>query len=205
MSEKVRFWVDPICPWCWVTARWIREVRPQRGLEITWEPISLLFKNQPAPESPYFGPVEWSRNLLRVMEAVRVGEGDVAVEPYYVECGARIHHDKTREFTGADVLTAVGLPARYGASADDESLDAVIRERMDQGLALVGQDVGTPIISLIRPDGREMAMFGPVITRVPAGDDAVKLWDVFSTVTTMEGVWEIKRTRTEAPDPGARP
>jgi hypothetical protein len=155
MPNAVRFWVDPICPWCWVTARWVRDVAPERDL--------------------------------------------------YVEYGRRIHHDGERLWDPAEALHAVGLGDTHAAAADDASWDDAIRVRMDQGLALVGADVGTPIIAVRTDDGREVALFGPVISRVPATKDALALWDSMTFLAGLDDFWELKRTRTVRPDPGARP
>ena len=205
MSTKVRFWVDPICPWCWVTARWILEVAPERDLEITWEPISLLIKNDPKPDSSFYAPLQWTYGLLRILESVRTTEGETAVGDLYVEYGRRIHHDGEREWDPALALVAVGLDPSHAAAATDEQWDAELRRRMGDGLALVGEDVGTPIISVIADDGREVAAFGPVITKVPEIKDSLALWDTFTTVIQLEEFWEIKRTRTRRPEFGDRP
>ncbi len=202
MSTKVRFWVDPICPWCWVTARWILEVAPERDLDITWEPISLLIKNDPAPDSNFYEPLRWTYGLLRVLESVRASDGDAKAGELYVEYGRRIHHDGERGWDAALALEAVGLDR---AHATGDQWDAELRRRMDDGLALVGTDVGTPLISIIADNGREVAAFGPVITRVPAIKDSLELWDTFTTLVQMDEFWEIKRTRTRGPEFGERP
>ena len=108
------------------------------------------------------------------------------------------------DVTAAQILEAVALDVAHAAAYDDNSWDAVIRDRMDAGLALVGTDVGTPIIAFDTAGGRT-GIFGPVITRVPEGDEALALWDAMVTMTTTEGFWELKRTRTERPDFGVRP
>ena len=149
MTTKVRFWVDPICPWCWVTSQWIIEVAAERDLEITWQPISLFIKNEPVTGEHVYEPVRWTYGLLRVMEAVRATAGEDAVGSLYVEFGRRIHHDGERMWDPAAALEAVGLDASHAAAADDEQWDAPLRERMDEGLALVGNDVGTPIIAFV--------------------------------------------------------
>jgi protein-disulfide isomerase-like protein with CxxC motif len=205
MSTRVRFWVDPICPWCWVTSQWIREIAVERDLDIVWEPISLLIKNEPAPDSAFYEPLQWTYGLLRIMESVRASDGEAAVGALYVEYGRRIHHDGERLWDPALALEAVGLDAKHAQAATDEQWDAPLRERMAEGLALVGADVGTPIIALETADGREVAAFGPVITKVPTRESALKLWDAFVTVTELEEFWEIKRTRTRGPEFGDRP
>ena len=205
MANEVRFWVDPICPWCWVTARWVREVAPERDLAVVWEPISLFFKNEPAADSQGYEPTRWSLGLLRVLESVRASEGDDAVGNLYVEYGRRIHHDGERLWDPVEALRSVGLDDAHAAAADDQSWDAPVRVRMEQGLELVGADVGTPIIAVRTDDGREVALFGPVISQVPPTKDALALWDSVTFLAGLDDFWELKRTRTRRPDPGERP
>jgi hypothetical protein len=189
-----------------VTARWVvDEVAPERDLSITWQPISLLEKNQPATDSEYYAPVYQTHRHLRVMEAVRAAEGDDAVFKLYWELGRRIHHDKDREFPVADALAAVGLDTAHAAAFDDDSWDAVIKEKMAVGLELAGTDIGTPIIALDNDDGDRVALFGPVITRVPSREQSLRLWDCFVDLAKIPGFWELKRTRTERPEFGDRP
>lgn len=204
--REVQYWFDPICPWCWVTARWVvDEVRPHRDIQISWQPISLFFKNNPDPESEYY-PASWfTHRLLRVVEAVRDTHGDEPIERLYWEYGRRIHHDRDRDFDAADALEAVGLDRGFAAAFEDESWDAEIRKRMDVGLELAGNDIGTPIISFGNRSGEPKAYFGPVITRVPPTEQAVAMWDALVAMMDVEGFWELKRTRTERPDPGERP
>ena len=205
MSTSVRFWVDPICPWCWVTSQWIREIALGRDLDITWEPISLLIKNAPEPDHAFYEPLQWTYGLLRVMESVRATDGEAAVGNLYVEYGRRIHHDGQRMWDARLALEAIGLDPAHAAAATDEQWDKQITTRMDAGLALVGADVGTPIIAFTASDGRQVAAFGPVITKVPSGEASLRLWDAFVTMTELEEFWELKRTRTKGPEFGERP
>jgi hypothetical protein len=205
-ATDVEFWVDPACPWCWVTARWIvDEVAPHRDLRIIWRPISLLFKNNPDPESQYYAGVAGSHRMLRVMEAIRSDLGDDAVFDWYIQCGTRIHHDRDKTFDLGDALEHIGLDRAYADAADDEKWDIAIREGMDAGLALVGNDVGTPIIAFVCQDGTKRGIFGPVLTKVPHTEQALKVWDAMEALTVMDGFWELKRTRTESPEFGDRP
>jgi hypothetical protein len=204
--REVRFWFDPICPWCWVTARWLVDaVRPHRDLHVSWQPISLFFKNDPDPASDYYAPSWFTHRLLRVVEAVRDAHGDEPIERLYWQYGSRIHHDRDRDFDPADALEAAGLDRGFAAAFDDESWDAIIRKRMDVGLELAGNDIGTPIISVANSSGEPKAYFGPVITRVPPTEQSLAMWDSLVTMMDVEGFWELKRTRTERPDPGERP
>ena len=189
-----------------MTARWVVDaVQPHRDLSITWQPISLLVKNQPAEDSAYRAPVEFTHSLLRVMESVRRAEGDSAIQPLYWEFGRRIHHDGDRAFDPAAALAAVGIDTTHAAAAQDETWDKEIQTRMDSGLALTGNDVGTPIIALDNVDGERVALFGPVITAVPSPEMSLQLWDGFVAVARVPGFWELKRTRTEGPEFGKRP
>ena len=203
---NIEFWVDPICPFCWTTARWIvDEVQPNRDLEITWKPISLFFKNEPDEGSEHYEPIKFTHGLLRVMESVRKADGNDAVFRLYWEFGARIHHDKDHSFSAADALDAVGLDTSHAAAFDDESWDTAIRSGMDEGLALVGDDVGTPIIAFENSDGVKTGYFGPIISSVPSTEKSVAMWDALVAMMDIDVFFELKRTRTESPDPGDRP
>jgi len=189
-----------------VTARWVVDVvAPERDLSITWQPISLLEKNQPAEDSDYYAASYQTHRYLRVMESVRAAEGDDAVFPLYWEYCRRIHHDKDRSFAAAEALKAVDLDESHSAAFDDPSWDAEIKKRMAVGIELAGEDIGTPIIAFDDDDGNRVALFGPVITRVPTREQSLKLWDGFINVATVPGFWELKRTRTERPEFGDRP
>ena len=204
MTTEVEFWVDPACPWCWVTARWVvDEVAPQRDLAITWQPISLLFKNDPAVDSPYYAGVAGTHKLLRVMEALRTaGASDAEIQQWYLYCGTKVHNDGQRDFdatTVADMLEHLGLDPHHADAVEDEKWDTPIRTGMDAGLALVGDNVGTPIIAFTADDGVKRGIFGPVLTRVPTPEQSLMVWEAMVAMTTMDGFWELKRTRTEGP------
>ncbi|MEM9612678.1 MAG: disulfide bond formation protein DsbA [Actinomycetota bacterium] len=189
-----------------MTARWVvDEVQPHRDISITWQPISLLMKNQPEEGSDYYEPVHRTHRLLRVMESVRAAEGDDAIQALYWEYGRRIHHDKDREFEPAEALSAVGLDTAHAAAFDDESWDAEISKRMKAGLDLSGDDVGTPLIAMDDDNGDRVCLFGPVITRVPTPEQSLRLWDGYVACATVPGFWEVKRTRTAGPEFGERP
>lgn len=189
-----------------MTARWVvDEVRAARGLRITWQPISLLVKNDPPADSDYYAPAAFTHRLLRVMESLRAAEGDAAVEPLYWEYGRRIHHDGDRDFSAAAALAAIGRDSAHADAFDDDSWDAEIRKRMGAGLDLCGEDVGTPIIAFDDRKGIRQGYFGPVITRVPSAPNSLELWDALVAMMNIEGFWELKRTRTESPEFGKRP
>ena len=189
-----------------MTARWVVDaVAPERDLNITWKPISLLFKNDVDEDNERYDGYYSTHRMLRVMESVRASDGDDAVFPLYWEYGRRIHHDRDREADIAEILATVGIDASHAEAADDPKWDPIIRETMDEGLALAGNDIGTPIIAFDNDDGERVAYFGPVITRVPEKRLALDLWDGLTKISSVPGFWELKRTRTERPEFGERP
>ena len=189
-----------------MTARWVVEaVAPERDIDVSWQPISLLLKNQPAEDSEWYLPSRFTHNLLRVMESVRTSDGNAGVFTAYWEFATRVHHDGDTSFDPAAALGAAGLDPGHADAFDDAAWDTEIRERMDEGLELAGTDIGTPIIGFEDLNGNRVGIFGPVITRVLPTEQALQLWDGMVAVTTVPGFWELKRTRTEAPDLGPRP
>jgi hypothetical protein len=187
-----------------VTARWVvDEVRPHREVDITWQPISLFRKNGADPGDERGARYWRTHRLLRVMESVRAGGGDV--EALYWEYGRRIHHDRELDFAVEDALSAAGLEEAHAAAYDDEQWDDEIASRMDVGIGLAGEEVGTPILGFVSRDGDERGYFGPVITRVPPRKDSLAMWDALTAMIDVQGFWELKRTRTERPHFGDRP
>ncbi len=183
---------------------------PNRDVRVTWRPISLLFKNQPEEGSDHHGPVTRSHRMLRVVEQVRAAaedehQGNDDVAKLYWELGSRIHHDGDTEFDVADALDAVGLDTSHAQAADDDAWDRVIRASMDAGLRLVGEDVGTPIIAVEDADGIRSGYFGPVITKTPPTEQSLAMWDALVTMMGIDGFYELKKTREEAPAFGDRP
>jgi hypothetical protein len=174
-------------------------------LEVGWQPISLLLKNQPAEDSGWYAPNRFTHNLLRVMESVRATDGNDGVLAAYWEFATRIHHDGDMSFDPAAALEAAGLDPGHGTAFAEDRWDSEIRQRMDVGLELAGSDIGTPIIGFDDVTGRRVGIFGPVITRVLPTEQALQLWDGMVAVMTVPGFWELKRTRTERPDLGSRP
>ncbi len=193
-----------------MTARWVvDEVAEARNLDVRWQPISLLRKNNPEPGSQYHAVSAFTHGLLRIMESVRAATDPATanheVFRLYWAFGTRIHHEQQYSFDPAEVLTSLGVDTAHAAAADDEAWDDEINTRMDDGLALVGTDVGTPIIATPTADGGRAAYFGPVITKVPTGESAVALWDALMVMMETDGFYELKKTRDEMPDPGAAP
>ncbi|MFC8274061.1 DsbA family protein [Streptomyces sp. NPDC057271] len=208
MSESrttADFWFDPLCPWAWMTSRWMLEVEKVRPVDVRWKVMSLAVLNEdkldelPAEyrdmlETKAWGPV-------RVVTAARQQHGDEVVGRLYTALGTRFHNNgegPTREAITA-ALADVGLPADLADYADKDTYDAELRASHKEGIDKVGQDVGTPVISVPGADGDEVAFFGPVVTPTPRGEAAARLWDGTLLVAATPGFYEIKRTRTAAP------
>jgi 2-hydroxychromene-2-carboxylate isomerase len=194
---NVEMWFDPICPWAWMTSRWLMEVEKVRNIEVTWSVMSLAVLNEgrDLPEgyremmSKAWGPV-------RVIIAAAREHGDKVIKPLYDALGARIHLGGEKDFSKAIVpaLEEVGLPtdlARFAASGD---VDDALRASHERGISLVGDEVGTPVIAV---DGT--AFFGPVVSPAPKGEAAGRLWDGCVLVASTPGFFELKRTRTVGP------
>jgi hypothetical protein len=196
----VQFWFDPACPFCWMTSRWLVRVQPHRDLDIEWLPISLLEKNGTREGEPFFAQVTASHGMLRVVEALRAAGHADRIGDLYTELGRALHVEETAVDLRA-TLCAIGLDKRFAQAADDERHDVAIRESMEDGLGLVGDAVGTPIIAVPRSDGSgRVGLFGPVITALPDVEASLRLWDGFIAMVETDGFYELKRTRREAPE-----
>lgn len=195
------FWFDPICPFCWETSRWVNRVAPHRNLSVTWKPISLLFKNEMGADNPFYERAAHTRDLLRVVEAVRAdGQGD-RIGALYTELGRRIHNRGETDFDVADALAAADLDRSFAAALTEERWDDAIRASMEEGLALTGPDVGTPLIALDDGAGGRVGFFGPVIIELPELEASLELFDGFLRMVRTPGFFELKRTRTDRPTP----
>ncbi|MFI1655240.1 DsbA family protein [Streptomyces sp. NPDC020472] len=199
------FYFDPLCPWAWMTSRWMLEVEQVRPIDVRWKVMSLAVLNEnrldevPAEyremlETQAWGPV-------RVVIAAQQLHGDEVVGKLYTALGTRFHNNgegPTREAI-AGALKDVGLPEDLVEYADKDTYDTELRASHKEGIDKVGQDVGTPVVSVPGPTGDEVAFFGPVVTPTPRGEAAARLWDGTLLVASTPGFYEIKRTRTAAP------
>ena len=206
MSEKTPadFWFDPLCPWAWLTSRWMLEVEKVRDVEVRWHVMSLSVLNEPrGDELPehYRELMATGWGPVRVCVAAEGKHGSEVLGPLYTALGTRFHNrgmERTRE-TILEALDEVGLPAELADAADSDLHDTELRASHREGIELVGQDVGTPVIAVPGPDGGRIAFFGPVVTPAPKGEAAARLWDGTLLVASTPGFYEIKRTRDAAP------
>ncbi|MCX5160245.1 DsbA family protein [Streptomyces sp. NBC_00264] len=203
-KTPVDFWFDPLCPWAWMTSRWMLEVEKVRDVEVRWHVMSLSVLNEDRldelPEE-YRELLEKGWGPVRVVVAAQQKHGDDVVGPLYTALGTRFHNQgegATREAVVA-ALQDVGLPAELADFADSDAYDTELRASHKEGIDKVGQDVGTPVIAVPGADGEQIAFFGPVVTPAPKGEEAAKLWDGTLLVASIPGFYEIKRTRTQGP------
>lgn len=198
------FWFDPLCPWAWMTSRWMLEVEKVRPVEVRWHVMSLAVLNEPRvdelPEE-YRELMKTAWGPVRVCIAAEQKYGGDVLGPLYTALGTRFHNqglEKNRE-TIVAALEEAGLPAELADAADSDEYDTELRASHKEGIDLVGQDVGTPVIAVPGPDGEQIAFFGPVVTPAPKGEAAAQLWDGTLMVASIPGFYEIKRTRTVGP------
>ena len=191
------FWFDPICPWAWMTSRWMLEVEKVRPVDVRWHVMSLAVLNsgRELPEQ-YRELMDRAWGPVRVVTAARELHGDAVVLPLYTAMGNRIHPGKNDNYDQviAESLAEVGLPAELAAYATKEDFDEQLRKSHSEGIGLVGEDVGTPVVAF-----NGVAFFGPVVTPTPKGQAAANLWDGSVLVASVPGFYEIKRTRTQGP------
>jgi 2-hydroxychromene-2-carboxylate isomerase len=206
MTEKTTadFWFDPRCPWAWLTSRWMLEVEKVRPVEVRWHVMSLAVLNEnkldELPEG-YRELLATAWGPVRVCIAVEQKHGNEALGPLYTALGTRLHNrgqELSRELL-TEALKEAGLPEDLADAADSTQYDEALRASHKEGIDLVGQDVGTPVIAVPGADGSRIAFFGPVVTPAPKGEAAAKLWDGTLMVASTPGFYEIKRTRDAGP------
>ena len=206
--DLIEFWFDPACPWCWLTSRWILEVEKVRDVEVKFRIMSLYVLNEGREGLSDFYRELMPKTLpsVRVIEAARQKFGEEVVSPLYTAIGPRIHQPRPEDAERPDqrelipeALAEAGLPAELIDAATTDAFgsgpyDEAVRASHHAGMDKVGPDVGTPTIHI-----NGTAFFGPVISRVPKGEEAGKLWDGAVALANFPYFYELKRTRTEGP------
>lgn len=202
---EVSFFFDSMCPWTWMTSRWLSDVAGQRDLHITWRTFSLPMLNEGVELDP--GLLEavpdirerlaLGSSILRVIESLRDAGRNDDIGRFYTECGLRFHVQEAppERATLEDAAKAAGVDDHL-AAVDDPRWDGPMRKSLDEALSKAGPDVGSPVIVI---DGADRGAFGPIVNPPPQGDDATRLWDALVTLHSVPTFFEVKRGRDGMP------
>ncbi|WP_026875240.1 DsbA family protein [Jiangella gansuensis] len=199
MTHKtpVDFWFDPMCPWAWMTSRWIMEAEKVRPITVSWHVMSLSYLNAERDLGEEYNDLMrrgWAP--VRVVTAVRELHGPEHVKPLYDAIGTRLHPGGRKDFDAVidEALAELGLPASLAEYATSDQFDEALKKSHDAGMDQVGTEVGTPVIAV-----EGYAFFGPVLSPAPRGEEAGRVWDGVRALASYDGFFELKRTRTREP------
>jgi len=195
---RVDFWFDPICPWAWIASRWMHEVEKVRPVKTHWHVMSLSVLNEGKEDLPerYRELMDTGWGPVRVCIAAAAEHGDQVLGPLYTALGNRFHLEKAprERATYEAALAEAGLPPGLADASESTEFDAALRVSHADGIDRVGYDVGTPVISV-----NGLSVFGPVVSPIPRGEAAAKLWDGVLLIAGTDGFFELKRSRTRDP------
>jgi hypothetical protein len=199
--EDVQFWFDPLCPWAWITSRWMLEVEKVRPVRVDWRIMSLAYLNLVQHEGKglseeYVARMSKAWGPVRVCAAAAADAGPGVLGPLYTAIGIRLHNQGRREDPAVlpEALQEAGLPVWLADAAETTEFDEAIKKSHHEAFDEVGLDVGTPVVRI-----RGKALFGPVITPAPKGEAAGELWDGLVLVSKADGFFELKRSRDRRP------
>ena len=190
--EDVQFWFDPLCPWAWITSRWMLEVQQVRPVAVDWRIMSLAYLNLVQHEGKglseeYLQRMQRAWGPVRVCAAAALDGGREVLGPLYTAIGTRFHQEKAER----DKAT---VEAALAEAYDSTEYDDALRASHEEGIERVGYDVGTPIITV-----GDLSIFGPVVSPIPRGEAAARLWDGLVLIAGTDGFFELKRSRTRDP------
>jgi len=197
----VQFWFDPLCPWAWITSRWMLEVEKVRPVQTEWRIMSLAYLNLVQHEGKglteeYLERMSKAWGPIRVVAAAAAQKGPDILGPIYTAIGTRLHNEGRREDPAVllEALAEVGLPESLADAATSTEFDDEIKASHHEAFDEIGIDVGTPVVRV-----RGRALFGPVITPAPKGEAAGRLFDGLALMAEADGFFELKRTRDRGP------
>ena len=197
-TTVVDFWFDPICPWAWIASRWILEVEQVRPVKTSWHVMSLSVLNEDKEDLPerYRETLATGWGPVRICIAAEQKYGPEVLGRLYTALGTRFHHEKAprERATYEAALAEAGLPTSLADAAESTEYDEALRASHHDGMDRVGYEVGTPVISV-----NGTSIFGPVLSPIPRGEAAAKLWDGVLLVASTDGFFELKRSRTRDP------
>ena len=197
-ATPVDFWFDPLCPWAWITSRWLLEVQKMRPVVPRWHVMSLAVLNENKENLPdrYKESMAKAWGPVRVCIAAEQKLGPGVLGPLYTAIGTRFHHEKAERdrATIEAALADAGLPAELADAMESTEYDEALRASHVNGMDRVGYEVGTPVIAVDK-----LAIFGPVVSPIPRGEAAARLWDGVLLIAGTDGFFEMKRSRTRDP------
>lgn len=196
-TTRIDIWVDPACPWAWITSRWLLAAAAVRDVDVSFHVMSLAVLNEgrDLPDN-YKELLQLAWKPVRVLIAAEQEHGNEILEPLYSAMGHRYHVNNNKDLDNviSESLAAVGLDPALADAATNTAFDEALRASHHAGMDPVGFDVGTPVIHI-----NGQAIFGPVITPAPKGEDAGRLLDGVIAVMSTPGFYELKRSRTQGP------
>ncbi len=195
-QTQLKFYFDPVCPWAWRTSLWIREVAKVRPLSVEWDFLSLQAVNsgKETLKDTHFRSEGIFRTMALVRRQYSPEEANKLIDKLYLEIGQACH-DRKEDIGQPEpvkaALQSAGLdPALYEQAMQDPATLDDVQQAHSRSVEL--GSFGVP--SLMLPENTKTT-FGPVIDRVPTGEDAGQLWDHVAWMMGRPEFFELKRSR----------
>ena len=197
---NITFYFDPICPFCWITSRWILQVQPHRNINITWKPFSLALKNGELypddGESSHAESYRESHRVIRVITAAEKLNATPLIDSYTkIGFNQHVMNEGLDDTAISKMLEKLNLPKDLLKQKDNKELDKDIQANLNEATKIVGHDVGVPVIIFEKEDGSKQGYFGPVLNELPELEESLEIFDGLSKLATTKSFYELKRTR----------